>query len=405
MALTVDLETELSAAARRVGSSAIRDLLAVTERPGLISLAGGMPAPDTFPIEAIAAATSAVLGRDGAAAVQYSATEGYRPLREWTAARHGVDVAEVTITAGSQQGLDLVARTLVEPGDVVVTTDPGYVGALQAFRLAGAHLVGIRSDDHGLVVDDLAERLAAGLRPRLAYVVADLANPTGATLTDRRRDRLAALADRYGFWLVEDDPYSALRWAGEAPGPLAGRSDRVVTLGTASKVLCPGLRVGHLLAPPALSAAVVRVKQAADLHTSTLTQRIVHELVTRPGLLDRRLAALPVTYRARAEALTTALRRHLGTAVDFAPPDGGMFVWARLTDPGADSTGLLAHALAADVAFVPGNAFAVTADHAAHLRLSFATPTPAEIDEAVRRLALALDHHRSPGLGGRRPSR
>lgn len=396
MGHALDFEPELSTAARRVGSSAIRDLLALTERPGMISLAGGMPAPDTFPVDAIRSATTAVLDRDGAAAVQYSATEGYGPLREWTAARHGVDAgaSAVTITAGSQQGLDLVARTLVEPGDVVVTADPSYIGAIQAFRLAGARLVGIRSDEAGLVVDDLAEQLAAGLRPRLAYVVANLANPTGATLPDARRDQLAALADRYGFWLVEDDPYSALRWAGSEPAPLAGRSGRVITLGTASKVLCPGLRVGHLLAPAQLSKAIVQVKQAADLHTSTLTQRIIHELVTRPGFLDDRLATLPAAYRTRAEAMTAALRHHLGDAIAFTAPEGGMFVWAHLTDPDADTSALLTPALDAGVAFVPGPAFAITDPHTTHLRLSFATPTPPEIEEGIRRLATAMGRTR-----------
>ena len=395
MALAQDSTPRLSAAARRVGSSAIRDLLAVAERPDVISLAGGMPAPETFPVAAVRSATDAILDRDGAAALQYSATEGYEPLREWVAAaaRPGVPVDRVTITAGSQQGLDLVARVLVDPGDVVVTADPGYVGAIQAFRLAGARLVGIPSDEHGLRVDDLASQLAAGLRPRAAYVVANLSNPTGATLPDERRDRLAELADRYGFWLVEDDPYGALRWSGTAPRPLAERSDQVVMLGTVSKVLCPGLRVGHLVAPASVSRGIVRVKQAADLHTSTLAQRLVHELVTRPGFLDDRLATLPAFYRERAEAMTGALRLHLGTRVDFADPEGGMFVWARLTDTGgvaSDTASLLPNALAAGVAFVPGNAFAVSHSHPTHLRLSYATPTPTTITEAVHRLAAVV---------------
>jgi len=386
----------LSAAARRVGSSAIRDLLAVAERPDVVSLAGGMPAPETFPVDAVREATEALLDRDGAAALQYSATEGYEPLRAWVVGRQGVAAAagaaveRVTITAGSQQGLDLVARVLVDPGDVVVMADPGYIGAIQAFRLAGARLVGIPSDRDGLDVDDLAAQLAGGLRPRAAYVVANLSNPTGATLPDERRDRLAALADRYGFWLVEDDPYGDLRWSGAVPRPLAERSDRVVTLGTVSKVLCPGLRVGHVVAPPEVTRGIVQVKQAADLHTSTFAQRLVHELVTRPGFLDDRLATLPAFYRERAEALTAALRHHLGPAVDFADPEGGMFVWARLTSPTADTTALLPEALAAGVAFVPGNAFSVTHPHPAHLRLSYATAPPATITEAVRRLASAL---------------
>jgi 2-aminoadipate transaminase len=382
----------------RVGSSAIRDLLAITERPGVISLAGGKPAPDAFPIDALREAADAVLARDGAAALQYSATEGYGPLRDHVAAAHGTTADRVTITAGSQQGLDLVARALVGPGDVVVSADPGYVGALQAFRLAGAELVGVPSDGEGLLVDDLAARLRSGLRPRAVYVVANLSNPTGATLTAARRAAVAGLADRYGFWLVEDDPYRALRWSGEAPPPLASWSDRVITLGTVSKVLCPGLRVGHVVAPPPVTAAVVLVKQAVDLHTSTLGQRLVHEVVTRPGFLAAHLAALPARYRERAVALTTALRAELGDRIAFAEPDGGMFVWARLLgsrDGGTggepvDTSALLGSALDAGVAFVPGAAFSVTAGHADRLRLSFATPTPAELAEGARRLAAVL---------------
>jgi 2-aminoadipate transaminase len=389
----------LSPVAGRADSSAIRDLLALTEQPGIISLAGGKPAPDTFPVDELRRVADVVLARDGAAALQYSATEGYRPLREWVAGARGTDVERVTVTTGSQQGLDLVARTLAGPGDVIVSADPGYVGALQAFRLAGAALVGVATDGDGLRVDDLAARLAAGLRPALVYLVADLSNPTGATLTAERRDALVALAERYGFWVVEDDPYGALRWAGEVPPPLAGRSDHVVTLGTVSKVLCPGLRVGYVLAPPVVSQAVVRIKQAADLHTATFSQRLVHELVTTPGFLADHLAGLPGQYRARAAALTGALRAELGDRLAFAEPEGGMFVWARVTGPPVDTTALLDRALAAGVAFVPGRAFAVedTAGpapggraHADHLRLSFATAAPEELREAARRLATAF---------------
>lgn len=379
-------------AAARIESSAIRDLLALTERPGVISLAGGKPAPDTFPVDAVRTATDAVLTRDGQAALQYSATEGYRPLRAWMAEHHHVHAEQVIVTSGSQQGLDLVARGLVAPGETVVCADPGYVGAIQAFRLAGANLVGLPSDNNGLQVDALVDHLARGLRPRLVYVIPELSNPTGATLSEPRRQVLAELADRYGFWLVEDDPYRALRWAGQSLAPLAGRSDRVVSLGTVSKVLCPGLRVGHLIAAPQVCTAVALVKQAVDLHTSTLSQRVVCELITQAGFLDRHLATLPRHYQERANALTAALRRHLSSLVDFTEPQGGMFVWARL---GGDTrtvgtAGLLDQALAAGVAFVPGNAFSVTLPHHDHLRLSFATPTPDEIAEGVRRLATVI---------------
>lgn len=392
----------MAGAAGRIGSSAIRNLLALSERPGVISLAGGKPTPDAFPVEDVRTATDAVLACQGAAALQYSATEGYGPLREWLAARHAasagsvaatVDRGQVTVTSGAQQGLDLVARALVGAGDVVVMADPGYVGAIQAFRLAGAEVMGIPDDGDGIRVDVLADRLADGLRPCAAYLIPNLSNPTGATLTDDCRAALVALAERYDFWLIEDDPYGALRWAGRAPIPLAARSDRVITVGTVSKVLCPGLRVGYVVAPPPVTDAVVLVKQAADLHTSTLTQRVVHELVTRPGFLDDHLDRLPGHYRTQAAALTTGLRRHLGETLAFTEPDGGMFVWAQVTadpDSGMDTSQLLDVALDAGVAFVPGVAFAVSRRHDDRLRLSFAEPTPAEIEEGVRRLASVL---------------
>ncbi|MDP1820855.1 MAG: PLP-dependent aminotransferase family protein, partial [Acidimicrobiales bacterium] len=292
----------LAAAPQRVTSSVIRDLLAVTERPDVISLAGGLPAPATFPVGAIAAATAELLADDPSSALQYAATAGFAPLRSWVAEREGADVDEVVITHGSQQAIELVARALLDPGAVVALADPGYVGAIQAFRLAGAALLGVPGDADGLCVDVLADRLAAGARPALVYVVADLDNPTSATLSMERRLALVALADRYGFLIVDDEPYGALRWGGEPPAPLRSLSDRVVTLGTTSKVLCPGLRVGWAVAPAGLAAALVLLKQAVDLQTATFTQRIAHRVLTAPGFLAPHLIFLRTTYREQCSA-------------------------------------------------------------------------------------------------------
>ena len=250
---SVPADSSARVAADRIGSSAVRDLLRLADRPGLISLAGGLPDPASFPTSALAAAADRVLATRPASALQYAPTEGDPDLRSWilTDRAAGPD-ADVLITHGSQQALDLIVRSTVEPGDAVVVADPAYVGAIQVLRLARAHIVGIASDRTGLDVDALARRLDAGLRPRLVYTVSTLHNPTGATLDDERRRALGALADRYGFLIVEDDPYGDLRWSGPPPLPLADCSDRVVTLGSFSKVLSPGLRVGYAVGPAEL---------------------------------------------------------------------------------------------------------------------------------------------------------
>jgi 2-aminoadipate transaminase len=390
MAVKADLGLRLAAAPRRIRSSAIRDLLAITERPDVLSLAGGLPAPDAFPVDEIAAATTEVLAEDGAGALQYAATAGFAPLRRWVADGYadGTDPDHVVITHGAQQALELVARALVDPGDVVALADPGYVGAIQALRLEGADLLGVPSDAEGLRVDVLADHLTAGVRPAVVYVVAQLDNPTGATLSLERRRALAELADRYGFVIVDDDPYGALRWAPGVPVPLRSLSDRVVTLGTTSKVLCPGLRVGWAAGPPELAQALTLLKQAVDLQTATLTQRIAHRVLDRPGFLPPRLAHLRATYEGRCTALLGALDRHLGGRLVCDRPDGGMFVWGRL--PGVDTAALLAPAVDAGMAFVPGTAFAVDGRPTDALRLSFATLPEPDLDEAVARLARAL---------------
>jgi 2-aminoadipate transaminase len=238
---------------------------------------------------------------------QYSSTEGDPALREWIAARHRVGVDQVLVTHGSQQALDLVARATLDGGDPVVLADPGYVGAIQVMRLGGGDLVGVPTDGEGLSVEVLEERLAAGLRPRLVYVVPNFHNPTGATLSAGRAGRLAALADQYGFFVVEDDPYGEIRFSGTAPPPLATLTDRAVSIGTISKVLFPGLRVGWVVAPPALAARLVLVKQAVDLHTSTLAQSIAVGLLTRPGFLSDHVATLRAHYGSQAAVLGAAL--------------------------------------------------------------------------------------------------
>ena len=368
---------ELSVVARSTESSAIRDLLRHAERPDVLSLAGGLPAAARFPVAAIAEAAAAVLARgDG---LQYGLSEGELRLRELVAS--GSPDA-VLVTTGSQQALDLIGRVLLDPGDAVIVGDPCYVGARQVLGAAQADLVGIAVDTEGLDVDELETRLAAGVRPKLVYVVTNYDNPSGVVLSWERRERLAALAAEYDFLIVEDDPYGELRYDGEPVADIPG--DRVLRLRTVSKTLAPGFRVGWVEGPQWVIDAAVIAKQAVDLHTSTVSQTIVAELLARPGWLDAHIAGLRPWYGAQRDALVEAIRSHL-PAAEFVAPSGGMFVWLRL--PGVDTSPLLADALDAGMAFVPGTAFAVDRDLSEYLRLSFATVSADQLGTAVERLA------------------
>jgi 2-aminoadipate transaminase len=382
----------LSSRLREVRGSAIRDLLALTARPDVISLAGGLPGTDLLPRERIATALASAVADP--ASVQYGETAGLRQLREVVAEHESgrlgraVDPARVVVTSGSQQALDLVARALLDPGDPVVVEDPVYVGALQVFQAAGAALHPVPVDADGMAVDVLAERLAAGLRPRLVHTVSSFHNPRGATLSAPRRVRLAELADRYGFLVIEDDPYGLLAFDGAPPVPVAAHGDRVVRLGSASKVLAPALRVGWLTGPAPLCAAVERLKQCTDLCTSSLTQTVTAELLADRAWFGGHLDRLRAALRERADALTSAVASVFGDAVACSVPTGGMFCWLEFAD-GTRPAGLLPQALEHGVGYVPGTAFAVGQDLSAAARLCFASNPPGELHTAVDRLGAA----------------
>jgi len=389
----------LSTRARAVRSSEIRDLLRLAERPDVISLAGGLPDPSGFPLDDIRSAADAAVS-ESSRSLQYTSTEGDKELRELLAQRHTAATGrhttadDVVITTGSQQGLDLLARALADPGDVALVENPTYLGALQALRAAGIDTAGIPVDADGLDIAMLASRLDMVPAPRLVYTVPTFANPTGTTLPDERRRGLARLADHHGFLVIEDAPYADLRFRGSAVAPVATYSDRVISLGTVSKTLAPGLRVGWLIGPRPVVDAVVRLKQAVDLHTSGLSQRIVVHLLARTDWFDAHVATLAARYGERCCALRSAVDARLGDRLAITDPDGGMFLWAT-PRPGAapiDARELLTLAIDAGTAFVPGDAFAAesTTHLAGSMRLSFATASSEELATAAERLANAV---------------
>ncbi|MBP7565255.1 MAG: PLP-dependent aminotransferase family protein [Burkholderiaceae bacterium] len=386
----------LAARAAKMNPSVIREILKVTERPGIISFAGGLPSPQTFPVAEFQAACARVLTGDGAGALQYAASEGYGPLREQVAAQlpWQVSPSQVLITTGSQQGLDLVAKVMIDPGSRVLVETPTYLGALQAFSPMEPDVVGVESDDEGVSANDLARRTGEGAgRARFAYLLPNFQNPTGRTMSEARRAAVVAAADRVGLPLLEDNPYGELWFDAPPPPPLTARNPGgSLYLGSFSKVLAPGLRLGFLVAPPALYPKLLQAKQAADLHTPGFNQRMVAE-VMKDGFLDRHVPTIRALYKSQRDAMLAALSREMaGLDVKWNVPVGGMFLWARLPE-GVDSAQLLLEAVERNVAFVPGAAFYAQGADPRTIRLSFVTSTVAQIDTGIAELARTLREH------------
>ena len=381
---------------KRLRSSAIRDLLKLTENSDILSMAGGLPSPESFPLNDLRREADRLLGEFGPSVVQYSATDGVLDLRRWLAAKYteefGRTVAvegQILVTHGSQQALDLLAKIFINPGDTVVSEAPAYLGAIQSLELFEPNFVAIPGDEHGMRVEVLAERLAAGLRPKLIYVVPNFHNPSGATLSLDRRRLLGELTDQYELNVIEDDPYGAIRFHGSPLPPIASFSERVIYLSTFSKIVAPGFRVGWMIGPKPVIAMAVRAKQAADLHTSTFAQWLLASLVSRPGWIDEQKKRIVPIYRDRCVALADALDSTFGQdRIRFHRPDGGMFLWTTIPEV-EDTTKLLAAAVASGVAFVPGNAFSIDQTPDSHARFSFATLTPDQLRTAVARLDVA----------------
>lgn len=387
-----------------VETSAIRELFKLLGKPGIISFAGGFPDSAMFDVDGIREASQRALTEEPGAALQYGATEGYQPLREqlsaFMAAKGAVDVApgQLIVTTGSQQALDLLGKTMISPGDKVIVEGPTFLATIQCFRLYGAELISAPIDGDGVKTDEL-ERLIAEHRPKFVYLIPTFGNPSGAMLSLERRRKVLELAVKYQTLIVEDDPYGDL-YFGDAPPPsllalspqVPGSRELLAHCGSLSKVLSPGLRVGWLVAPSELLAKATMCKQFSDAHTSTFAQATAAQYL-KTGRMPATLAHVRAVYAERAQAMGDALRRELGAAVEFVQPQGGLFVWARLTGANgavADGNVLAQRAIAKGVAFVPGAPFfCANPDHAT-LRLSFATADVAKIREGVARLAQAV---------------
>jgi 2-aminoadipate transaminase len=390
-----------------IKSSAIRELLKITQRPEVISFAGGLPANDVFPIERFREACRKALDQNAVLALQYGETEGYRPLRDMIArhiARYGIQARtdNVLVTSGSQQALDLIGKLLINTGDRILVEAPTYLGALQAFSVYGAEYVSVPCDEEGLQTNRLEAPLRSG--PKFMYVLPNFQNPGGTTLSEDRRHALVSLADKYGIPIVEDDPYGQLRYEGEHLPPLVvlDRDNRsrdggytlgnVIYLGSFSKTLAPGLRLGWIVAPPEVIAKLVQLKQGADLHTSTFAQVVAYE-VARGNFLDEHVKRIRNVYRERRDVMLEALAEYFPPEITWTRPKGGLFLWVTLPT-GMDADELLQEALKQNVAFVPGDCFFApngpNREGSRHFRMNFSYPRPEQIREGIRRLSVTV---------------
>jgi 2-aminoadipate transaminase len=387
---------------QRMKSSAIRELLKLTEKPDVISFAGGMPAPEVFPVEEFRRACDYVLTNNPAQALQYGATEGFKPLRDLIArheAQFGINVTtdNILVTSGSQQALDLLGRILINRGDRILVESPTYLGALQAWNAYGAEYVPVASDENGMNTDALEEALRTG--PKFIYCLPNFQNPTGVTLSLERRHKLVELADRYGVPIIEDDPYGQLRYEGEhlpSVAVLDGKirsgdscyRGNVIYLSTFSKILAPGMRLAWVIAPPEVIFKLTQSKQGADLHTSTFTQAVAYE-VAKNGFINEHVKVINAVYSERRDVMLDALTEYMPEGVTWTHPQGGLFLWVKLPEC-LNSQDIFETAVEQKVAFVPGGSFHPCGGGENTMRLNFSFCKPETIVEGIHRLSNAI---------------
>ena len=402
MELEEDMSRFFADRARSMHASDIRELLELTQRPEIISFAGGLPNTKAFPAEEIASICTEILRNDSHLALQYSATEGIRPLRkalvDYMKKGFAVDaeVDNLIITTGSQQALSLISMVLLDPGDIVVTTAPSYVGGLGAFNSFQARVDTVAQDDGGLVIDSLSQKLsdlkARGEKPKLLYVVPTFQNPAGVTMSEKRREEMLELAIEYDLLVLEDDPYSRLRFEGEPVRPVKyfDYEGRVIFMGTMSKLLSPGLRVAWILAPKNLSRKFSIAKQSADLCSTTFSQYIAYEFLNR-GYLEPHLEKVKAMYKRKRNIMLAAMEKHFPEGITWTKPEGGMFTWVTMPEH-MDSKLILMRAIKEDyVAFVIGSAFYPDKGGKNHMRLNFSHSTDEKIEVGISRLGKTLE--------------
>ncbi len=389
---------------QRMRSSAVRELLKFTEQPDVISFAGGLPAPEVFPVERFTEAFNRVMADQGAKALQYSTTEGYRPLREMIA-RHAnrysmhIEAENILITSGSQQALDLIGKVFINSGDHVLVERPTYLGALQAWSAYAAEYVSADLDNDGYIIESVEAKMRTG--PKFIYALPNFQNPSGVTLSLARRQQLIEVADHYGVPILEDDPYGQLRYEGDHLPPLvtldcqfrstngAQYSGNVIYLSTFSKTLSPGMRLGWIVAPVEVIQKLVQAKQGADLHTGTITQMVAYE-VASGGFLDQHVKLIRAVYLERRNAMLAAIRKYFPPGVTWTEPQGGLFLWLKFPE-WMDASQILLAAVERRVAFVPGQSFFADGSGQNTARLNFSNATPERIEEGMKRLGQVLE--------------
>jgi 2-aminoadipate transaminase len=388
---------------QKMGSSVIRELLKLTEQPDIISFGGGLPAPEVFPVKEFKEACNYVLEHFGAQALQYSTTEGYRPLREMIArhtSRYSVPITpdNILITSGSQQALDFIGRLFINRGDYIALESPTYLGALQAWNAYGAQYISVPADENGMIVDELEKALRIG--PKFIYVLPNFQNPSGSTLSLERRKKLVELADKYGVPIVEDDPYGQLRYEGEHIPSVVSLdsayrghdgecySGNVIYMSTFSKLLAPGLRLAWVVAPEEVIKRLVMTKQAADLHTASFNQYVAYE-VGKGGFLDEHVKVIRATYKERRDVMLEMMEEMFPSEARWTHPLGGMFLWGILPE-GTNAAEVLKVAIERKVAFVPGASFHPNGGGDNTMRLNFSYSSPENIREGITRLGTTL---------------
>ena len=375
-------------------SSIIREILKDSSKPGVINFGGGLPAPDLFPLELIKQSCENVIRDHGTLALQYSLTTGVQELKELIARRYtsqGVEVTpeEVQITGGSQQGLDVIGRVFLEPGAVVLTETPTYLGMLQAFTFYGTKYVSVDTDENGVIPEDLEAKVKK-FNPRLIYLVATFQNPTGITISDDRRQKIVEIAQKYNIPVIDDNPYGEIRFAGKEVKPLKyyGK-EHVIELGTFSKLVSPGLRIAWIVSNPYVQPIIERMKQAMDLHTNTFAQYVIADFASR-GHLEPHIEKIKKAYGQRRNHMIKMLEKYLGDKAQWTTPEGGLFLWIKLRDH-ISATEMLPKAIQAKVAYVPGKFFFSAEQDDSTMRLNFCNATEENIEEGIRRLANVVE--------------